>query len=150
MKTLLLVFALFLGFLTTIHAQTPTQKVYAAVVKNQPDVLESLLAGGADANAPVEMMPGFPTTFLILAAGNGQLELVRILVKHRAQVDKPDSFNATALMAASLQGSLEVVEFLLANGANPKAKDTDGKDVLASAKEGGNKAVIKLIQDKAR
>ena len=150
MKTLLLVFALFLGSLTTIHAQTPTQKVYAAVVKNQPDVLESLLAGGADANAPVEMMPGFPTTFLILAAGNGQLELVRILVKHRAQVDKPDSFNATALMAASLQGSLEVVEFLLANGANPKAKDTDGKDVLASAKEGGNKAVIKLIQDKAR
>ena len=150
MKILLLVFALFLGCLTASHAQTPTQKVYAAVVKNQPDVLESLLAGGADANAPVEMMPGFPTTFLILAAGNGQLELVRILVKHRAQVDKPDSFNATALMAASLQGSVEVVEFLLANGANPKAKDTDGKDVLTSAKEGGNKAVIKLIQDKAR
>ncbi|SHM04479.1 ankyrin repeat domain-containing protein [Hymenobacter psychrotolerans] len=150
MKTLLLVFALFLGSLTAAHAQTPTQKVYAAVVKNQPEVLERLLAGGADANAPVEMMPGFPTNFLILAAGNGQLELVKILVKHKAQIDQTDSFQATALMAAAAQGSLEVVEFLLANGANPKAKDKEGKDVLANAKEGGNAAVVKLIQTKSR
>jgi len=148
MNKLLLVFALFLGVFTAGQAQTPTQKVYAAVVKNQPAVVESLLTSGADVNAPVEMMPGFPTTFLILAAGNGHLELVKILVKHKARIDKADSFNATALMAAATNGSLDVVQFLLANGANAKAKDKDGKDALASAKEGGNAEVVKLIKSK--
>ncbi|TGE06210.1 ankyrin repeat domain-containing protein [Hymenobacter fodinae] len=149
MKQLLLVFALFLTS-AVAFAQTPTQKVYAAVVKNKPADVEALLAAGADANAPVEMMPGFPTTFLIIAAGNGQLDVVKALVKNKAQIDKTDSFNATALMAAAAKGSLDVVEFLLASGANPKAKDKDGKDVLANAKEGGNAEVVKLIQAKAK
>ncbi|QJX48962.1 hypothetical protein HMJ29_19435 [Hymenobacter taeanensis] len=149
MKQLLLIFALFLTS-AVAFAQTPTQKVYAAVVKNKVPDVEALLAGGADANAPVEMVPGFPTTFLIIAAGHGQLDVVKALVKHKAQVDKTDSFAATALMAAAANGSLDVVEFLLANGANPKAKDKDGKDVLANAKEGGNADVVKLIQTKAK
>ncbi|GAB3295290.1 MULTISPECIES: ankyrin repeat domain-containing protein [Hymenobacter] len=150
MKKLLLVFTLFLAATTLSHAQTATQKVYAAVVKNKAADVDALLTAGADANAPVEMMPGFPTTFLILAAGNGHLDVVKALVKNKAQVEKADSFNTTALMAAAANGSLDVVEFLLANGANPKAKDKDGKDVLANAKEGGNADVIKLIQAKAK
>ncbi|UOQ77579.1 ankyrin repeat domain-containing protein [Hymenobacter sp. 5516J-16] len=150
MKKLLLAITLFLAATTFSQAQTPTQKVYAAVIKNKPADVDALLSAGADANATVEMMPGFPTTFLIIAAGNGHLEVVKALVKNKAQVDKPDSFNATALMAAAANGSLAVVEFLLASGANPKAKDKDGKDVLASAKEGGNAEVLKLIQAKAK
>lgn len=149
MKQLLLAFALFLTT-TVALAQTPTQKVFGAVVKNNPADVETLLTAGADANAPVEMVPGFPTTFLIIAAGNGHLEVVKALIKHKAQVDKADSFNATALMAAAANGSLDVVEFLLAKGANPKAKDKDGKDVLANAKDGGNADVVKLIQAKAK
>jgi ankyrin repeat protein len=149
MKQLLLALALFLTT-TVAFAQTPTQKVFGAVVKNKPADVEALLAAGADANASVEMMPGFPTTYLIIAAGNGHLDVVKTLLKHKAQVDKTDSFNATALMAAAANGHLDVVEFLLANGANPKAKDKEGKDVLASAKEGGNADVVKLIQAKAK
>ena len=148
MKTLLLVFALFLALASTARAQTPTQKVYAAVVKNKPADVDALLAAGADANAPVEMMPGFPTTFLVLAAGNGHLDVVKTLLKNKALVDKTDSFGMTPLMAAAANGSPEVVAFLLASGANPKAKDKDGKDVLAAAKEGENEDVIKLIKGK--
>ena len=114
--------ALFLGVFTAGQAQTLTQKGYAAVANNQPAVVESLLTSGADVNASVEMMPGVPTTFLILAAGNGHLDLAKILVKHKAQVDKADSFNATALLAAATNGSLDVVQFLLAHGANAKPR----------------------------
>ncbi|MBC6698521.1 ankyrin repeat domain-containing protein [Hymenobacter puniceus] len=145
MKKSLLLFVLFLALPFFAKAQTTTQKVYATIIKNQPEALQALLAAGADANAPVEMVPGFPTTFLILAASKGQLELVRMLVAHKAQIDKADSFNSTALMAAADQGSAEVAAFLLANGANPNAKDNDGKDVLAHAREGGSADVIKLI-----
>lgn len=150
MKKLLLVFALFLVSSTCLLAQTATQKVYAAVMKNQPADLEKLLAAGADANAPVEMMPGFPTTFLVIAAGNGHLEVVQALLKNKAQVDKPDSFGVTPLMAAVAQGSLEVTQLLLSSGANPKAKDKEGKDVLATAKEGGNADIVKYIQSKLK
>lgn len=146
MKTLLLLVGLFLGTTTAVLAQISTQKLYAAVVKNQPEVLATVLAAGADANAPVEMIPGFPTTLLILAAGNGQLELVKVLLLHKAQIDKADSFNVTALMAAVDQGSAEVVELLLTNGASCKTKDNDGKDALAHAKEGGSAEVLRLIQ----
>ncbi|WBA43431.1 ankyrin repeat domain-containing protein [Hymenobacter canadensis] len=145
MKKLVLLFVLFQSLTFFAQAQTTTQKVYATIVNNQPEALQALLAAGADANAPVVMVSGFPTTFLILAAGKGQLELVKILVKYKAQIDKPDSFNATALMAAADQGSAEVTAFLLASGANPTARDNDGKDVLAHAKESGSSDVVKLI-----
>ena len=131
-----------------VWAQTATQKVYAAVVKNKPADVDALLGAGADANAAVEMMPGFPTTFLIIAAGNGHLDVVKVLLKNKAQIDKTDSFLMTPLMAAAANGSLDVVQFLLTNGANPKAKDKDGKDMLAAAKEGENEDVIKLIKSK--
>ena len=148
MKKLLLGFALFLATVAAAQAQTPTQKAYAAVVKNQAAALDALLAAGADANAAVEMMPGFPTTYLFLAAENGHSDVVKTLLKHKAQVDKPDSFGATPLMAAAAKGNLEIVQALLTSGANPKAKDKDGQDVWANAKEGSNAEVIKLIQSK--
>ncbi|WP_019948146.1 ankyrin repeat domain-containing protein [Hymenobacter aerophilus] len=149
MKKLLLVFTLFLTTTLLARAQSaPPQKVYAAVVKNNPAEVDALLATGTDPNAPVEMMPGFPTTFLVIAAGNGHLDVVKALLKNKAQVDKTDSFQMTPLMAAAANGSLDVVEFLLANGANPKAKDKDGKDVLAAAKEGENEQVVKLIKSR--
>ncbi|UOQ64631.1 ankyrin repeat domain-containing protein [Hymenobacter volaticus] len=150
MKKLLLVIVLFSGLATVTLAQTPTQKVYAAVVKNKPADVEALLKAGADPNAPVEMMPGFPTSFLILAAGRSQTEIVKILLQHKALVNKPDSFNATALMAAAGEGNMELVTLLLAAGADPKLKDNDGKDALASAKESGNAEVLKLLQTKSK
>ncbi|MBC8084697.1 MAG: ankyrin repeat domain-containing protein [Hymenobacter sp.] len=150
MKKILLAFVLFLGGTTLALAQTPTQKVYAAVVKNHPADVDALLKAGADANAPVEMMPGFPTNFLILAAGRSQTEIVKVLLQHKAQVNKPDSFNATALMAAAGEGNAELVSLLLAAGADPKIKDSDGKDALASAKESGNAEVVKLLQAKLK
>jgi len=148
MKKLLLPFVLFIGYTSLTQAQTPTQKVYAAVVKNQPADVEALLKAGADPNAPVEMMPGFPTSFLILAAGQSRTEIVKVLLQHKALVNKPDSFNATALMAAAGEGNAELVTLLLAAGADPKLKDKDGKDALASAKESGNAAVVELLQGK--
>lgn len=150
MKALLLTLALFLTFTCSALAQTPTQKVYAAVVKNKPAEVEALLTGGADPNAPVEMMPGFPTNFLILAAGRSQADIVKILLQHKALVNNTDSFKATALMAAAGEGSLEVVTLLLAAGADPKLKDSDGKDALAAAKANGNAEVIKLLQSKLK
>lgn len=126
-------------------AQTPSKDLYAAVLKNKPADVETLLTSGADANAAVEMVPGFPTTLLIIAAGHNHLDIAKALLKHKAQVNKSGSFKETALMAAASKGHQDMVAFLLANGADPKAKDDDGKDALTLAKEGNHAAVVSLL-----
>ena len=150
MKKYLLLLALTLGLLGSAAAQTPTKDLFKAVMKNDAAATETLLSGGADANASIEVMPGFRTTFLITAATNGNLNIVKALVQHKAQVNAKDAGNETALIAAAGQGNKAIVEFLLQSGADVKAADGQGATLLAAAKTGGNKDVIALIEQKLK
>ncbi len=150
MKRAILFIATLFCFAFTTHAQAPSKELATAVMKNNVATAETLLAAGANPNAPVEIVPGFPTTYLVTAAGNGSLDLVRILLKHKAQVNQPDGFKTTALMAAAGKGNKALVELLLASGADARAKDDDGKDALALAKEGGSKEVITILEQKLK
>ncbi len=148
-RTVRLVATLFLfGF--TAHAQTPNKELATAVMKNNLAAAETLLNTGANPNSVIEVVPGFPTTYLITAATNGSLDLVKLLLKHKAQVNQPDGFKATALMAAAGKGNKAMVELLLASGADAKAKDDDGKDALTLAKEGGSKETVALLEQRPK
>ena len=148
MKRSILFLATLICFGLTAQAQTASKELATAVLKNNAPAAETLLTAGANPNAAVEVVPGFPTTYLITAATNGSLDLVKLLLKYKAQVNQPDGFKATALMAAAGKGNKAMVELLLASGADAKAKDDDGKDALALAKEGGNKEVVALLEQK--
>ncbi|SHJ27825.1 Ankyrin repeat-containing protein [Hymenobacter daecheongensis DSM 21074] len=150
MKKSFLLIALLTSLTLAALATPPNKELFVAVMKNNAPQVETLLAAGADPNSPIEVVPGFPTTYLITAAGNGSLEVVKALLKHKAQVNQPDAFKSTALMAAAGKGNKAVVELLLGSGADAKAKDDDGKDALAAAKESGNAEVIKLIEAKLK
>jgi ankyrin repeat protein len=121
-----------------------------AILKNDATAAETLLAAGVNPNAAVEIVPGFPTTYLITAASNNSLALVTLLLKHKAQVNQPDAFKATALMAAAGKGNKAMVELLLGSGADAKAKDDDGKDALALAKESGHPEIVALLEQKLK
>jgi len=149
-KKLILFLATLFCFASTTHAQVPSKELATAVMKNNVAAAETLLTAGANPNAPVEIVPGFPTTYLVTAAGNGSLDLVKLLLKHKAQVNQPDGFKTTALMAAAGKGNKALVELLLASGADAKAKDDDGKDALALAKEGGSKETVVLLEQKLK
>jgi ankyrin repeat protein len=152
MKRLLFLSAALYCLVLTTHAQTPaqTQGMKKAILKNDAPAAETLLTAGANPNAVVEIVPGFATTYLITAASNNSLPLVKLLLKYKAQVNQPDAFKATALMAAAGKGNKELVELLLASGADAKAKDDDGKDALALAKESGNQEIVALLQQKLK
>jgi ankyrin repeat protein len=150
MKKSFLLLALLVSLTAAALATPPNKELFTAVMKNNAPQVETLLAAGADPNSTIEVVPGFPTTYLITAANNGSLEVVKALVKHKAQVNQPDAFKATALMMAAGKGHKAVVEFLLASGADAKAKDDDGKDALAAAKESGNAEVVKLLEAKLK
>ncbi|OON69229.1 ankyrin repeat domain-containing protein [Hymenobacter sp. CRA2] len=150
MKKYLLLFALTLGLLGSAAAQTSNKDLFKAVMKNDAAAAEMLLAGGADANAPIEVMPGFRTTYLITAATNGNLNIVKSLLQHKAQINAKDAGQETALLAAASQGHKAIVEFLLQNGADVKAADGQGATLLAAAKASGNKEIIALIEQKLK
>jgi ankyrin repeat protein len=75
------------------------------------DVAELLLAGGAEVN---DALPG-GTTVLMIAAGTGELEMVRLLVSKGADVGAVrERDGKTALDLATEKGHAQVVEFLKA------------------------------------
>ena len=134
------------------QAQTPTpiQSLAKAILKKDAPAAETLLTAGTSPNIVIEVVPGFATTYLITAVTNNSLDLAKLLLKYKAQVNQPDAFKGTALMTAVGKGNLAMVELLLASGADARAKDDDGKDALALAKESGNAAIITLLEAKLK
>jgi ankyrin repeat protein len=88
-----------------------------------------LLAAGANPNA---LVPGrrpsgevFQTTALSAAAGNGRLEVVRLLLDGGADPSLADGGGFTPLMYAALDDHLEVLRLLLGRGATVDAVSPD-------------------------
>lgn len=152
MKRALLLAAAFCCFAVTAPAQTPTpaQSLKKAVLKSDLGTAEALLKTGTDPNAAIEIVPGSATTYLITAATNNNLDLVKLLLQAKAQVNQVDAFKTTALMTAVSKGNPAMVALLLASGADARAKDEDGKDALALAKESGNAAIVALLEAKLK
>jgi ankyrin repeat protein len=52
-----------------------------------------------------------------MAAQNGHLEIVKVLVGHGAEIDKVTTYNSTPLLVAAQNEHLEIVKVLLDHGA---------------------------------
>ena len=75
---------------------------------------------------------------LHVAATNGDLEMVKVLLKRGASVDLPDSLGRTALMEAASYGRLSVLLVLLQHSANPDLQtDKDRTTALTRATDKG-------------
>lgn len=151
MRHLLFTFALCcLALAGQAQTPTPAHNLTRAIMKNDATTAATLLTSGADPNSVIEVVPGFPTTYLITAVTNNNLDLVKLLLQHKAQINQPDSFKGTALMAAVGKGNPAMVTLLLASGADVRATDDDGKDALALAKDSGNTAIVALLAQKLK
>lgn len=70
----------------------------------------SLLEHGANPNC---VEPGKKSSLLQWASEKGCLDMVDLLIKYKADVNKKDADGTTPLMAACRNGQFEVVELLL-------------------------------------
>src|SRR6185369_17550305 len=68
--------------------------------------------------SPSGMMTG-----LLYAARDGNLEMARVLVDLKADIDKPAANGTTALIDAIVNNHIELAMYLLDKGANPNAAD---------------------------
>ena len=87
-------------------------------------------------------------TPLLLAAQNGRLEVVRLLLEKGAAVDARSNEGATPLIHAATKGRLEVVRLLLEKGAAVNAKGNDGLTPLIAAARKGHLEVVRLLLEK--
>ncbi|KAJ1489481.1 ankyrin repeat-containing domain protein, partial [Baffinella frigidus] len=88
---------------------------------------------------------------MVLRANEGRLEVVRVLVRSKANVNHPEGDGTTPLIAASREGHLAVTQLLLKGGADRDLADGEGWTPLCKAAQRGHTEVVKtLLHTKAK
>ncbi len=102
------------GWITSASADEKTEQLHAAAKSGDASLVEQLLAGGADVDAPSK----YKATALSFAAQHGHLEVVKVLLDHDATIDVNDTFyNLTPLYWAAAKGHTSITEALIDAGA---------------------------------
>lgn len=116
---------------------------FMTIINNDVEKVKTLLSvGGVDVNA--KNKDG--RTALIEAAMEGHVEVVRLLLENKADVnEKITKACATALMAAACNGHTETVKLLLENKADINAETSNGGTALQYAAYKGHIEVVKLL-----
>jgi ankyrin repeat protein len=93
------------------------------------------LASAKSANVNAPGADG--STAIMYAAANGDLELVRVLIKAGANVKLANQFGTSAITEAAIIGSAPILEALLKVGADPNFHTPDGETPLMAAARSG-------------
>jgi ankyrin repeat protein len=112
------------------------------VTQGSKDVLKFALENG--------FKPDSDNTYsspLKYAAGFGRTDMMELLLKHGAQVDKGDIRGVTPLMNAAWFGWTPSVKFLLEHGAQINKLDTRGLSAISYAAASGKKDCIQCLVD---
>ena len=126
-----------------IRAETGVTAVMSPAL---PGAMPLLVAAGGDVHAKGKK----GETAIAMAAGNGNLDDVKLLLTKGVDVNVPDFRGYTPLMLAahSDQVNTEIVQLLLAHGANIKAVAED-ETALSLAEKRGDTDVTKLLKKAA-
>ena len=88
-------------------------------------------------------------TPLFLAASNGYVKAVELLLGNKPDLEKVDRRGLTPLNSAAASGYGEVIKTLLAHGANPEAKSRDGRTPLITSIFLGHAEVVQVLLERA-
>ena len=99
-----------------------------------------------NAGQAIGVPTGIGLTELIVASDMGQLEIVKLLLQHKNNINAFNKFGETALIRASLRGHKDVVAFLLSHGADKNVIDYSGKTALAWARTNNFTGIEKLLK----
>jgi ankyrin repeat protein len=114
-----------------------------AAVAGQKDVVEFLLAHGADVNAR-NLVGNTPLHEAVWEDDEAHKDVVGLLLAHGADVNAKGQQGATPLFDAAFDGSTGVATLLLAKGADVKARDDLGETPLHLAAM-SSLAVVNLL-----
>ncbi|MGL4464082.1 MAG: ankyrin repeat domain-containing protein [Planctomycetia bacterium] len=131
------------GFTPSVRSTRGDTLLAVAAYHDSPKVLSRLLeAPGVEIDARSRM----GLTALSGAAFKGNVDAVKLLLKHGADPKATNSVGQTPLMFASLSDRKDVVAILLAAGADPAARAADGSTALSVAEGQGAEQTARLLQ----
>jgi len=127
-----------------------------ALFERRLDMVEILLNAGADPNLSFDseiydgrfLINVHKYTIVFWAVRSDEpndLNILKLLIKKGANINKADSLGNTPLMTACELGKLESVKVLLVNGANPNQANYKSQKPLDFAIKSGNQELIKLL-----
>jgi ankyrin repeat protein len=85
------------------------------------------------------------TTAIMYAAANGDLELVRALIKAGANVKLANQLGTSAITEAAIIGNAPIIDALIKAGADPNFRTTDGETPLMEAARSGHMEAAKVL-----
>jgi ankyrin repeat protein len=99
-----------------------------------------ILKSGADPN--ISSQAGSP---LLIACAYGDLEMVKLLIRHGAAINPIEAKEQTPLTTAAVMGSEKIVRFLLEKGAKVNTRIEQGGTALMAACQNGDIDTINLL-----
>jgi len=88
-------------------------------------------------------------TALHYAAEKGDIEVVKFLVEHEADIDAQDTvLSRTAIHLAAENGNLDCIKYLVEKGADVQDKDSYGATALHYAARSNHLDIVKFLVDK--
>jgi ankyrin repeat protein len=127
--------------LVAAGAEAPGLELLVAAMDHDLKTATALL----DAHVKPDSPGVFGTTPLTLACLAGDLEMVRLLVAHGANVNSSTSSHSTPLLLAITADKTQVARFLLEKGADAKVVDDDGMTVLMMVGGGASVEFVRLL-----
>jgi ankyrin repeat protein len=134
-------------FVATAFAVTRADNYFdnpaRAARQNDAEAVRGMLAGGeGNPNQTDEES----RTALHYAAGNGNVEIIAILIKARAKLDPADSLGNTPLHLAADRHRTAAGELLLAAGAKVDPQNHEGRTpLMVAASRGDTQLVLALL-----
>ncbi|HUT61814.1 MAG TPA: ankyrin repeat domain-containing protein [Phycisphaerae bacterium] len=125
--------------------------LHFAVQGGHAALVELLLNHGADIEAKQEFSSDADgVTPLLLAAGKGNVEIVKLLLSKGADLKATDNNGLTALSYAARKGNVPLLRVLVAKGlaVNGSAKDRQVAPPIVLAVGSGNKEAIQFLLSK--
>lgn len=113
--------------------------------RREPDIIEraeALYRQGADINART---PDGDTALILVGWATTNLDFIRWLVEHGADVDMANSNGDTPLMDAARLGKTEILQYLLAQGANPSLANNGGATALDLARARRRDVIVGIL-----
>ena len=130
------------------HANTEIQEteigtpLFHAALNSHFEVCQLLLQYGANANTSFD---GNPVLSESVKAGN--LEIVKVLIQHGAEINDTDSEDQNALQKASMKGDKALVVYLLHHSADVYHEDSNGHTATVLAAHLGFADIVQLLID---
>ncbi|MCB1144700.1 MAG: ankyrin repeat domain-containing protein, partial [Leptospiraceae bacterium] len=147
------VFLIFLFLTFPIHAD-PDSDLIDASLKGDLVGVKAALKAGANVDArtgkvvifsPLRVNDYSDATPLIIASGNGKIEIVKFLIQNNADVNSRSTYGDSPLHYASINGHLEIVKILIQNNANINAKNNLDQTSLHASVKGGQLEIVKIL-----